>query len=136
MIAIFIFYDFAAGKQARLAFSDTFKHCTLLMYDGETWIFSEMTTTGFLNRTFRGVPEATRLLRRLRIIKEVTCTITCDIPVRKRRMWLPFLVRTCNEHIRYTSGIDIGWSFNPWHLHRKLLQNKRKNYEILDYWRR
>jgi hypothetical protein len=51
--------------------------------------------------------------------------------------WRPLLVRSCNEICRMATGVNIGFTYDPIHLYRKLLKyDKRTNYEILHAWRR
>lgn len=55
---------------------------------------------------------------------------------KKIKEW-PIKWYTCNEVCRYFSGIDIGWTFNPKFLFKKLMKFKdKRNYELLSVWRR
>lgn len=136
MIAVFIFYKIANGVQSKLAFSKEFKHCNIITYDGDDWIMLDFDRTGLLTRKIY-CKDGEQLIRNLRVIKDVTATITISLDERVKISWKPFWVRSCNEICRYASGADIGWTFNPVHLYRKLLKyTGKRNYEVLSAWRR
>ncbi len=136
IIAIFMFYDLAQGAQAKLSFSQVFRHCNVVVFDGAEWIMIEYRREGLVVRQMK-VGKAERFLEHLSAIPECTATISVSVTERKRFMWTPWLVRSCNEICRYATGVDIGWTFNPAHLYSKLIKfNHRSNYEILTHWRR
>jgi hypothetical protein len=136
MIAVFIFYSVATGVQAKLAFSDEFKHCNIITYDGEDWILLDFDRTGLLTRKIK-CESGSSLVRNLHVIPEVSAIVSINVKDRIKLMWTPWWVRSCNEICRYASGADIGWTFNPVHLYKKLLKYRHsKNYEILSTWRR
>ena len=136
MIAVFIFYSKATGIQASLAFSKEFRHCNIITYDGSDWIMLDFDRTGLLTRKINCVDGA-QLVRNLHVIKDITSIITVDIQDRAKIAWKPWWVRSCNEICRYASGVDIGFTFNPVHLYRKLLKyNLKRNYEVISAWRR
>jgi hypothetical protein len=136
MIAIFLFYKFANGKQAWLGLSKEFKHCNVITYDGEHWINFDMDRQGIHSKVL-DVPNGNALLRGLKIIKLLTAMICVNVGERKKINWKPLWVKSCNELDRYLTGVDIGFTFNPMHLHRKLIKySGRRNYEILYAWRR
>ncbi len=136
LIAVFIFYKKATGVQARLAFSEEFKHCNIITYDGADWIMVDMDRTGLLTRKIK-CKNVESLVRNLRVVQDITATITVAVDNRHQIAWKPFWVRSCNEICRYASGVDIGFTFNPIHLYWKLLKCRNgKNYELLSAWRR
>lgn len=136
LIAVFIFYSIANGAQSKLSFSQEFKHCNIITFDGSDWIMLDFDRTGLLTRKIK-CTSGDKLINSLHIIKDVTAVISVNIEKRKKIMWKPFWVRSCNEICRYASGIDIGFTFNPVHLYRKLLKYRYiRNYEILSSWRR
>ncbi len=136
MIAIFLFYNYSNGIQAKLAFSKTFKHCNIITYDGEFWVTYELDQHGVHTRVL-DAKDGVALLRGVRIIKQLISTITVYIDNPTRFNWKPWWVRSCNEFNRYIASVDIGFTFNPRHLYSKLLKyDKKRNYEILQHWRR
>jgi len=136
MIAIYLFYDIASGKQAWMGFSKEFRHCNVITYDGEHWINFDMDRLGIHSKVL-DVPSGRALIRGLKVIKPLTAMVCVDIGERKGINWKPWWVRSCNELDRYLTGVDVGFTFNPMHLYRKLLgYNGRRNYEILYAWRR
>lgn len=136
MIAVFIFYSIATGVQAKLAFSEEFRHCNIITYDGRDWIMLDFDRTGLLTRKIN-CNNGERLIRSLRVNKDITSVISVNVIERKKVAWKPFWVRSCNEICRYAAGIDIGLTFNPVHLYSKLLKYRHKrNYEVLSAWRR
>jgi hypothetical protein len=136
MIAIFLFYNQSNGVQARLAFSKTFKHCNIITYDGDYWVNYELDSYGVHTRVLE-VKEGVALIRGLKIIKELVAMVVVWIDKRARFGWKPWWVRSCNEYNRYVGAVDIGFTFNPRHLFSKLLKyDKKRNFEILQLWRR
>ena len=135
-ITIFIFYDMAQGAQSKLSFSDEFRHCNSITFDGKDWIMLEFDRTGFVMRKIN-CSSASKLIKSLRIVKEITAIVTVAVGRRKRVWWKPWLIRSCNEFARYAAGVDIGWTFNPYSLFKKLIKyNGTTNYKILSAWRR
>ncbi len=136
LIAVFIFYSKASGVQARLAFSEEFKHCNIITFDGKDWIMLDFDRTGLLTRRIKCKSGKT-LLRNLHVVPEITAIMSVSIKDRKKTPWSPWWVRSCNEICRYASGIDIGFTFNPVHLYSKLIKYRHnRNYEVLSTWRR
>lgn len=136
LIAIFLFYNFANGKQAKLAFSKDFQHCNSIVYDGEFYILVEYDQEGIKVKVIKAKRLST-LIRHLKVIPELTAIICAEVFKRKKINWKPWWVRSCNELCRYTAGIDVGFTFNPVHLYNRLLRYKdKRNYVILDQWRR
>ncbi len=136
MIALFLFYDMANGKQAWMAFSKKFRHCNVITYDGKHWVLIDMDRLGIHTRVL-DAKSATALMRGLKKIKYLTAMVCVEIDKPKRISWKPLWGRTCNELCRYATGVDTGLTFNPIGLYKKLLKyNGKRNYEILDAWRR
>lgn len=136
MIAIYLFYDIAHGIQAPLAFSKEFRHCNVITYSGDIWLIIDFDREGLQTRRLQ-CANGDRLLRNLKVIKEVTAIISVNIEQRHKVAWKPWWVRSCNEICRYATGIDVGFTWNPTHLYKKLLQyNGKRNYEVLSAWRR
>src|SRR5580658_7486214 len=119
LIAVFIFYNISSGIQARLSFSSEIKHCNIITYDGSDWIMVEFDRTGLLTRRIH-CTNGESLLRHLSVVKEVTAVISVNVWERAQTAWKPWWVRSCNEICRYASGVDIGFTFNPIHLYKKL----------------
>ena len=136
LIAIIIFYNKSEGPSARLAFSDEFKHCNTITYDGRDWIMAEYLPSGILTRVIH-CEDGAKLVDRLRIIPEATAIISLGISPRAEVNWFPWWVRSCNEVCRYVSGADTGFTFNPVSLYRKLIKfDGKRNFQILSHWRR
>jgi hypothetical protein len=136
MIAIFLFYNISNGIQAKLAFSDTFRHCNIITFDGSNWINYELDSLGIHTRVL-DVKQGVALIRGLKSMKELVAMVTVWVEKRARMSWKPWWVRSCNEFNRYIAAVDIGFTFNPRHLYSKLLKyDKIRNYEVLQHWRR
>lgn len=135
MICIFCFYNVSSGIQAKLAFSEEFKHCNIITFDGSHWLITEFDLQGIHIRGVK-VFSSSSLLRGLKFIDSLVSMIVVDVGERAKISWKPYFVRSCNELDRYISGVDIGFTFNPKHLYNKLLRNDGTNYEILYHWRR
>jgi hypothetical protein len=136
LIAVFVFYAKAAGIQSKLSFSKEFKHANVTIFDGDVWLHIDFDRPGIIIRKIN-CASGSALLRHLKIIPEVSAIISVQILDRFKKSWFPWWVRSCNEVARYSTGIDVGFTFNPIHLYRKLLKYRhRKNYVMLSHWRR
>ena len=136
MIGIILFYECSFGKQARLSFSDRYRHCNVITFDGDVWLNVDMDSSGIHTRRL-SVPSSNSLLRHLKLIPIVTDIIVVEISTPKIYQWSPWWVRSCNELVRYLTNIDIGFTFNPRHLYKKVLKyDGKSNYKIIDAWRR
>lgn len=136
LLAIFIFYNTSGGIQSSLSFSKEFKHCGIVTFDGNHWIATDFDETGLLTR-YCTIKRGARFLELMKHQDNVSALISCQITERFKIKWKPFLARSCNEICRYVAGIDVGFTFNPIHLYKKLLKyDRRRNYEILSHWRR
>lgn len=136
MIAIFLFYNKASGKQARLAFSKEFKHCEVICYDGDMYLLVRLTGEGIAFDRIKA-NDCARLVRNLKVMKELIALISVSIDSPQFISWKPFWIRSCNELSRYCTGVNVGLTWNPSHLYKKLIKYDRiKNYQILHAWRR
>lgn len=132
MIATFVFYNKASGPQAWLGFSNQFRHCNVLTYDGEDTVMIEFSKNGIISTVYK-----TNDFSRLKLLKSVTSIVSVSIDQRAIMAWTPFWIKSCNELNRYVSGVDIGMTFNPKHLYNKLIKyNGHSNFNIDYHWRR
>jgi len=77
------------------------------------------------------------LIDRIKSDPTVQSIISLDIGKRSERKWFPLLINSCNEICRLVTGIDVGFTFNPKHLYKKLLMNNGiSNFHIDYYWER
>lgn len=135
-IAIFVFYNKSYGAQSKLSFSKDMKHCNVITFDGHHWIQFEFERTGFLTRKLH-CKSGAKLIEKLPTIKEVSRIIAVIVDDKHEFMWSPWMARSCNEFSRYAAGVNIGFTFNPAHLYKKLLKYTNvRNYKILCAWRR
>lgn len=136
-ITIFVFYNKAVGVQSAFSFSKEFKHCNAITYNGEDFIFIEMDGRGFHPRIIKcqSVPMLVSIIKSLETVTAIITIFSYDRD-RANIPWRGVMTRSCNEVCRHQSGANVGWTFNPAHLYRKLLNNKYPNYEILESWRK
>lgn len=135
MICFFCFYNQSSGIQSSLSFHKDFKHCNLITFDGELWLAHEFDKSGMIVQRVN-VYTASSLIRGLKYVDSVIALVVVDVRERDSISWKPFLVRSCNELDRYISGVEIGFTFNPFHLYNKLLKCKSKKFDVLYAWRR
>ncbi|WP_218814592.1 hypothetical protein [Rickettsiella endosymbiont of Dermanyssus gallinae] len=136
MISVFLFYNRGIGKYNLFSFSQELVHSALLCYQGDHCILFEIAPAGFIYRILKS-KDVNRNLESIKKLPMLTAFIVTFIKEPKKVKEFPIKWYTCNEVCRYFSGIDIGWTFNPRHLYRKLLKYKDKsNYELLAHWRR
>lgn len=136
MIAVFLFYNQGIGKYRIFNFSKQFVHCALLCYEGDQCILFEIAPTGFIYRILKN-NDVNKNLNAIKKLPMLSAFIAVSVKEKKKIKEWPIKWYTCNEVCRYFSGIDIGWTFNPMHLFKKLIQLKeQRNYELLSCWRR
>lgn len=136
LLAIVIFYNKSEGPSSRLAFSDEFRHCNVITYDGRDWVMVEYLPSGIITRVIH-CESGVRLVNRLQLIPEATAIMALSINPRAKVRWFPWWVRSCNEVCRYVSGVDTGFTFNPVSLYRKLIKyDGKRNFQVLSHWRR
>jgi hypothetical protein len=136
MIATFVFYNKASGPQACLGFSREFKHCNVLTYDGDHTVMIEFVKQGIMPRVYK-TNDIIDICKRMRMLKSVSAIVTVHIDGRPVTAWTPLWIKSCNELNRYVSGVDVGMTFNPKHLYKKLLKyDGSSNFKIDYHWRR
>jgi hypothetical protein len=136
LIAAFLFYNQGIGKYGRFSFSKELVHCALLCYEGDQCILFEIAPSGFAYRILRS-NDVNKNLEAIKKLPALSAFIAVMVKKKKKVKEWPFKWYTCNEVCRYFSGIDIGWTFNPKHLFKKLIKFKdKRNYELLACWRR
>jgi hypothetical protein len=136
MIAIFLFYNQATGKQDKYAFSKYFRHVDLYTFARSHWVVHRFDRHGvsyFVSKFTNGG----QIISHLIAVPSIVRIVALDVHTKTNFRWLPLWGRTCNELARYLSGVDIGLTYSPRHLYAKLLRyDHRRNYEILTLWRR
>lgn len=136
MIAVFLFYNHGMGKLNRFSFSKDFKHCNVITYQGSTWNQVTWSPYGIHIRPVK-VTSIDSFFRSLRAIRTLTACVVVEIIKPHVFAFSPFGVHSCNELSRYTAGVNIGYTFNPRGLYKKLLKyDKIRNYTVLKDWRR
>lgn len=136
MIAFYMFYNHGEGKLNRLSFSKEFRHCNVITFDGSTWNQFTWSPNGIFVRRL-SVINMDRLFSAIRCIPSLTACVVVEINTPCVFKNSPFGVNSCNELSRYMTAIDVGMTFNPKHLYKKLLKyGKIRNYTILMEWRR
>ena len=137
MIACIVFYNISSGPQSWLSFSKEFKHCNLIVYDGLHYMGGELDYAGIRNKIFEDIFGCDQLADYLKSNPKVSSFIFMKVKEKTIFPWRPFIIRSCNEITRYMASLDIGFTFNPVHLYKKLLKwDHKRNYEILLHWRR
>lgn len=136
MIAIFLFYNKAQGKQTKWNTNKEFLHCHVMVNNGDGYILFELTSNGIDHHVVPAKQPMTiiRNVQRLDTLIATVCVWRMEPPKMK---WRPFLIRSCNELSRLVAGVNIGFTYDPIHLYKKLLKyDKQRNYEVLYAWRR
>lgn len=136
MIALYLFYNYGIGKLNLLSFSKEFVHCNVITFDGSVWMQTTWAPEGIHLRHLQ-VTSIDRLFRAIRLIPSLTACVVVEINTPCQFKFSPFGVQSCNELCRYMTSVDIGFTWNPKHLYKKLLKyGKIKNYSVLMDWRR
>lgn len=136
MIATFVFYNKASQGQDWLAFSKEFKHCNVIVYDGEFTVLMEFVKHGIIPRVYK-LNNVDDIIKRLKRQSTVVAIVSTHVTERRSFMWSPLWIKSCNEFNRYISAVDIGMTFNPRHLYKKLVKyNGHSNFTIDYHWRR
>lgn len=136
MLAIFIFYNQAQGVQDRFTFSKIFRHVDVFLFAQSKWVVVRLDSGGITFRVSKFL-YGHEIVEHALKLKSVSRIVGVNIHKRAKHRWFPLWVRSCNELVRYVTGIDIGFTYHPRHLYRKLLYySHRKNFEILNMWGR
>lgn len=137
MIAIFLFYNKALGKQTKWNFNKEFLHCHVACCnDGVNFILFELTSNG-IDHHIAPTTKATTFIRNVKRMEHLIGIVAVSVNEPPKMKWRPLWIRSCNELSRYVAGVDIGLTWNPIHLYNKLLQyDGKRNYEVLHHWRR
>ncbi len=135
-ICLFLFYDKAVGKQLRYNGNSKFLHCNIIRFDGKHFVLLEISKTGIDYRLINA-KTLNKLIRNLKLIDSLIAQVCVEVEKRCDIKWFPIWMRTCNEFARYVSGIDVGLTYNPLHLYKKLMKHDaERNYKILQGWER
>jgi hypothetical protein len=136
LIALFLFYNKATGKQDNYAASKYFRHVDVYTHTGDYWVVHRFGNHGieyFISKFTNGAD----VLAHTVTIPAIVRVVAVDIETRATFRWVPLWGRTCNELARYLTGVNIGVTYSPRHLYSKLLRyDHRRNYTILTVWRR
>lgn len=131
-----MFYNVGIGKPSRMTFNEDFKHCDIITYDGDLLLRLTWNHLGIESRRIK-VTNLSRFIRALRSDRRLSALIVCDSSVRVASPWLPLRVQSCNEFCRFVSGLDIGFTWSPAHLFKKVLRYAgKRNFDVLCAWRR
>lgn len=136
MIAIFLFYNQARGKQDRFTFSKHFRHLDTYTYRGDSWVVFRFGSPG-IEYAISHFHDGAEIINELTKIPSLIRIVAVNIDKRAQFRWTPLWGRTCNELARYLTGLDIGLTYSPRHFYSKLLKyDLKRNYQILTIWRR
>ena len=137
MIVTFFFYDKNYGLNKHLAFSRDIKHCNVVTYDGSDFVLTYFNHKGIINKVIKQDQMSDIINKKISLDKHVSAIVSVWVETRKKRMWSPLILRTCNEISRLVSGVAMGPTFNAKHLYNKLNKLDKKRNFIIDYsWRR
>lgn len=127
-----LFFDKSSFCWSR--FLKGFKHCALLVFDGQTVLFYGMHTDKILMRT-NICNDFDQYINYLLNIKSLVSYVILE--VHKPKSINGFIkVLTCNELIRMSTGINVGFTLTPNHLYKKICLNVSPNYTIIRLWNR
>lgn len=134
---IFVYYADHVGKPQRYTFDKSFRSCDIYMRTlGDIYVRLTFSKWGISQYTLKYSSEEMKAI----LIKNRSVTFLQEVYVERYPIfdWVPpLIIKSCNEIMRYASGVDIGFTFNPKHLYNKLLNyNGKRNYKIIDSWSR
>jgi hypothetical protein len=136
MIAIFLFYNKALGKQTKWIINKEFVHCHVMINNGDGFILFELTSNGIDCHVVPAKKPMT-IIRNVKRMDSLVASICIWRSKSPKMHWRPLMIRSCNEFSRLIAGVDIGFTYEPLHLYNKLLKyHNQTNYEVLDAWRR
>lgn len=136
VLAIYLFYDQARGKQDKYAFSNRFRHLDIYTYLHSAWLVHRFGSGGIEYQLSR-FKDGSSIISHCTTIQTITRIVAVNIDKRATFLWRPLWSRTCNELARYLTAVDIGFTYSPRHFYSKLLEYDCKtNYQILSIWRR
>lgn len=135
-IAVVLFFNHTHVPIKRYFTSKEFKHCSVFFDDGKHKWYCDINECGLSVRILDDT-NTTKFVNRLKLKPSVSALIALTIKNNTQFGYSPFIMKSCNEMVRYYSSLDIGITFTPKHLYNKLLwYNNERNYSILHHWRR
>jgi len=135
-ICIFLFYNKAQGKQVKYIRNKKYLHCNIISFDGSDCHLLEITTSGIECRRIKS-KSMIKVFERLKSIDSIETQICVSVSNKHKVKWFPLAIKSCNEFCRYVSGVNIGFTYDPFSLYKKLLKyNNKRNFEILRTWER
>lgn len=85
---------------------------------------------------FSGFDNGLDLIAEAKKLSDVEAIVGVDLAERAHFRWTGLSIPMCNEFARALIGLDIGMTWNPRHLYKKLLKyDQKRNFEIFYHWR-
>lgn len=130
MISIFLFFNNGKGMPHTLSFGP-YNRCSLIVLTDGNYIMIQMTQWGIRLRRIKA-KRFTTLVDKLFLLEGLQTVVCTWIKQYPTNPWRPLWLRSCNELCRHTGAVDIGRTWNPTHLFKKLLKyDNTRNYEII-----
>lgn len=118
-------------------FLKRFKHCALLVFDElqNTVLFYGLQTNKIIMRT-SVCNSFDQYIEHLLNIKSLVCYLILEVHKPSNKNHKLVTILTCNELVRISTGINVGFTLTPNHLYKKICLNISPNYTIIQLWNR
>lgn len=133
MLVIFAFTNEPKGTKIPYTLHKDFQSVYIFAFSDYRWIKFYFDKRGIQHKeTNRTAGKLLSILKRQHKVKTI---LIADVENPVSGWYFPLMIQSCNEIMRYLTGVDVGVTLNPFHLYRKLLKyDKKRNYSILFEW--
>ena len=133
----FMFYDKSFGPHKGLSFCKDIRHCSVIASDGTNYILTHLNSEGINSKklNFKNIESFVKKMQSS--VPSLTAVIIVDMDGRRKKLWSPIIINSCNEVSRLVSGIGVGPTLNANHFHYTITRlDGERNYKITYSWRR
>jgi hypothetical protein len=131
-----LFYSKSVSKWSIFS-PKNFKHCSVIACDGDDdWIVINPShyKLEMIIKKSKGKSIANLIKSHHKLGLTHVVGLQVIKPHRERKIYAPLEVPfACHTAVKYVTGLDVGWCFNPWHLFVKLNRFKNKRNFSIEY---
>lgn len=132
----FLFYNYRYRWPSYFS-PKAFSHVSLLIQGKQGWYsFNPTDAMGEIREyAWKDSDRVLKTLTKVPTLSHIVGLVLTSIK-KPPKLYFPIMLPTaCHNLVKYVSGVDLGWAFNPYFLYRQLLKyDQKRNYEIVRKW--